>query len=78
MNPSFSPASLKAFEPSMKQHFDRFILGIEKMASQNSGVVEMSARFHNLSLDVEIPVNMPVDAIDCRVSNSWCGNWCDP
>ncbi len=30
LNPSFAPASLRAFEPSMKQHFNRLIHGYSK------------------------------------------------
>ena len=52
MNPIFSPTSMKAFEPTMMPYFDRLILAIEQTASQTGGVVEMSARFHNLLLDV--------------------------
>ena len=57
MNPCFSPANLKAFEPTMKPYYDRFILGIQQTANRNDGIVEMSGRFYNLLLDVRLPFN---------------------
>jgi cytochrome P450 len=51
ISPSFSPASLKAFETTIHKYLDEFIAGVQ-MADENEGGVEMNAWFHNLTFDV--------------------------
>ena len=58
ISPSFNRQSLEGFEPTMKESFDVLIDVIGKKASQNNGVVEMNAQFHNLAFDVYLLLNL--------------------
>ena len=70
MNPSFSPNSLKALEPTLNRYYNDFLNGIEQ-ASLNDGIVEMNEWFHNLSFDVSVLRQAILTVIDC-----WCiGSW---
>ena len=61
MNPSFSQSSLKNIEPTMNRHYNCFLEGISQQASQNDGIVELNAWFHNLTLDISGALIFGVD-----------------
>jgi cytochrome P450 len=52
LNPSFSPAAIKSFDPLMKKSMDRIVQTVQKNADPRNGAIEMSQIFKHLAFDV--------------------------
>ena len=76
IGPTFSSASMKAFEDTMNRFSCDLIQAVRRDANDNNGVVDMNDWFNRFSFDVSLPFSSSTDS-GCWRAFIWGRFWCD-